>query len=111
MTGQAVQLRRRKGETSLHVPLARLRLQLTADGETALLGIVHYYLASWASRAHEGQVHRPRSREFVYRYTGTYLELPVLDEAEGVQMAATVQTILDRGCSGAVVATRRKERR
>ncbi len=91
----ALRIRRAKGEASLHLPLARLNLRLTAEGETRLLGFVHYYLASWASRTDEGQVPAPKGPlGFSYEYLpDAHLTVPAVG-AEAPAVAATILGIL-----------------
>ena len=85
-----VKVLRWQEETAVWVSLSDLGQRLTPDGEMALLGFSHYYLATWIARVEGGHASRPRRWPVVaYEYVpGLYMTLPILDvDAIGVMQS------------------------
>lgn len=79
--GELVDLELGKEEARLTVDLRRRGKRLTRQGEVEVLGLVHYYLAAWLSRADDGIVAAPGEWPSVsYWYRNGRLSLPVLRE-------------------------------
>lgn len=93
--GRSVVIRIINGQPCVCVPIARLGLRLTADGEVALLGFVHHYLGTWTARVAADEADPPVGG-WDYGWDGrTALELPVLEQ-DAKRVLAAVRRILAR---------------
>jgi len=88
--------KRRRGIRLVRVEFAKAGVRLTPDGWIFVLGLVHWYLARWVSRAHTGTVPRPPGwPDPAYDYVPAALSFPVL-EGEASEVADTLTTLLHR---------------
>jgi len=92
-----VQIRKRRGGIALvRLEFANAGLELTADGQVAVLGLVHHILARWLSRAGAGREPRPPGwPDPSYEYVPAALSFPVL-EREARAVADTLSALLRR---------------
>lgn len=95
MEPEAVKVRMGRG-SSVPAALSVGGITLTPDGEVAVLGLVHAYLARWLALASEGAVPPPPGYpDATYRYEPGSLVLPMLP-ADASRVVAVLTAILRR---------------
>src|SRR5947199_7817834 len=90
----AITQRSWKSDMAIAIDFRALGARLTADGEVAVLGFVHYYLGQWSARAVEGSAPRPAGWPHLgYEYVPAHLTLPVI-RSEAQEVAIALRSIL-----------------
>src|SRR5437899_1055406 len=93
---RAIKQGSRKSDVAIHIDFSAIAARLTADGEVAVLGFVHYYLGRWSARAAEGSATQPAGWPHLgYDYFPEHLTLPVL-RLEAKEVATALRSILLR---------------
>jgi hypothetical protein len=88
--------KRRQGIGLVLVKFAKAGVRLTPDGDVAMRGLVHWYLARWVSQVDTGTVPRPPGwPDPAYDYVPAALSFSVL-EGEARAVADTLTALLRR---------------